>query len=249
MVPRQALGQVRRQDGGMSWRSTSAPTTPGAPWSAWTRRPRELHSTPGGSLPPEPKSGGRPGKARREDYEYARHGTRNLFLWVEPLTGRRGVCVTARRTGLDFAHQLKSLVDAYPLKSLVDAYPEAERVVLVTDNLNTHAPHWLYEAFAPEEARRVAARVEWHYTPEHGSWLNMAETELSVLSLPGPEPAHRGRRGACAGGGGLAGAAGPRPDGDPLAVHRRGRPDQAAEALPAVNESSLNLTLVSQKPS
>ena len=80
---------------------------------------------------------------------------------------------TARRTALDFAQQLKSLVSAYP---------EADQVVLVTDNLNTHAPACLYEAFAPKEARRIAQKIEWHYTPEHGSWLNMAETELSVLS-------------------------------------------------------------------
>ncbi len=106
-------------------------------------------------------------------YEYARNGTRNLFLWVEPLSGRRQVCVTERRTALDFAHQLKSLVAAYP---------EAEQIVLVTDNLNTHTTTCLYEAFPPEEARRIASKLEWHYTPEHGSWLNMAETELSVLS-------------------------------------------------------------------
>ena len=92
---------------------------------------------------------------------------------MEPLTGRRHVCVTERRTALDFAQQLKSLVASYP---------EAEQVVLVTDNLNTHSPASLYEAFAPEEAQSIAQKIEWHYTPEHGSWLNMAETELSVLS-------------------------------------------------------------------
>ena len=92
---------------------------------------------------------------------------------MEPLTGKRHVCVTERRTALDFAQQLRSLVASYP---------EAEQVVLVTDNLNTHGPASLYEAFAPEEAQRLAQKIEWHYTPEHGSWLNMAETELSVLS-------------------------------------------------------------------
>lgn len=91
---------------------------------------------------------------------------------MEPLSGKRQISVTERRTAVDFAHQLQSLVDAYP---------EAEQVVLVTDNLNTHTPACLYEVFLPEEARRIAAKLEWHYTPEHGSWLNMAETELSVL--------------------------------------------------------------------
>ncbi len=128
---------------------------------------KELHATPNGGLPLEP------GKSQYEDYEYKRNGTRNLFLWVEPLSGRRQVCVTQRRTSVDFAYQLKHLVATYP---------EAEQIVLVTDNLNTHNPASLYEAFAPEEARRIAAKIEWHYTPEHGSWLNMAETELSVLS-------------------------------------------------------------------
>ena len=143
------------------------PYDPLRPVVCLDEKSKELHSTPQGALPLEP------GKPRREDYEYERNGTRNLFLWVEPLTGRRQVCVTERRTGLDFALELKLLVDAYP---------EAEQVVLVTDNLNTHTAACLYEAFAPEEARRIAAKIEWHYTPEHGSWLNMAETELSVLS-------------------------------------------------------------------
>ena len=138
-----------------------------AQWSAWTRKARNCIPRPQGALPLEP------GKPRREDYEYERNGTRNLFLWVEPLTGRRQVSVTERRTGLDFALELKLLVDAYP---------EAEQIVLVTDNLNTHTAACLYEALAPEEARRIAAKIEWHYTPERGSWLNMAETELSVLS-------------------------------------------------------------------
>lgn len=144
---------------------------------------KELHATPHGTLPAVPRTEAqtqteadkpaKPGKPRREDYEYERNGTRNLFLWVEPLSGKRHVCVTERRTALDFARQLKSLVAAYP---------QAEQIVLVTDNLNTHTAACLYEAFAPEEARRIAQKIEWHYTPEHGSWLNMAETELSVLS-------------------------------------------------------------------
>jgi len=142
------------------------PYDPKCPVVCLDEKSKELHATPHGALPLEP------GKPRREDYEYERHGTRNLFLWVEPLTGRRQLCVTERRTALDFAEQLKSPVAAYP---------EAQRVVLVTDNLNTLSLASLYEAFAPEEARRIAAKIEWHYTPEHGSRLNMAETELSVL--------------------------------------------------------------------
>jgi len=129
---------------------------------------KELHATPRGALPMEP------GRPARQDYEYERHGTRDLFLWVEPLAGRRHVAVTERRTSADLAHQLKALADEH--------YPGAERLVLVTDNLNTHTPACLYEAFAPAEARRLAGRFEWHYTPEHGSWLNVAEIELSVLS-------------------------------------------------------------------
>ena len=143
------------------------PYDPLRPVVCLDEKSKELHGTPHGNLPLEP------GKSRREDYEYERNGTRNLFLWVEPLAGKRHVCVTERRTALDFAPQLRALVDAYP---------EAEQIVLVTDNLNTHSPACLYEAFAPEEARRIAQKIEWHYTPEHGSWLNMAETELSVLT-------------------------------------------------------------------
>ena len=129
---------------------------------------KELHSTPRGTLPMEQ------GQEAREDYEYARHGTANLFLAVEPLVGRRSVRVTARRTARDFAEELRRLVD--------EEYPAAEQIVLVTDNLNTHTPACLYERFAPEEARRIVERLEWHYTPEHGSWLNIAECELSVCS-------------------------------------------------------------------
>ena len=129
---------------------------------------KELHSTPRTQTLAEPST------VKRQDYEYQREGTRNMFLRVEPLTGNVGVNVTERRTSVDFAHELRRLVD-------VD-YPGADQVVLVTDNLNTHTTACLYEAFEPEEARRIAKRIEWHYTPEHASWLNMAEIELSVLS-------------------------------------------------------------------
>ena len=122
------------------------------------------------SRPPVPVV---PGQPARQDYEYVRHGTANLFLVVEPLGSRRHVAVTARRTRRDWAHFMREVADVH--------YPQAERIVLVLDNLNTHGPASFYEAFAPAEARRLAARFEFHYTPKHGSWLNMAEIELSVL--------------------------------------------------------------------
>ena len=110
----------------------------------------------------------------RQDYEYRREGTRNLFLACEPLAGWREVAVTERRTMQDFARQMRWLAD--------EAYPEAEVVRVVLDNLNTHRRASLYETFPAEEARRIARRLEFHYTPKHGSWLNMAEIEFSVLS-------------------------------------------------------------------
>ena len=121
-----------------------------------------------------PSTGLAPGRPRRVDYEYERRGTANLFLCCEPLRGWRSVRVTERRTRLDWAHCIKELVDVH--------YPEAERIVLVLDNLNTHSPGSLYEAFPPDEARRLADKLEIHYTPKHGSWLNIAEMELSVLT-------------------------------------------------------------------
>ena len=116
----------------------------------------------------------KPGKPRREDYEYRREGTRNLFLFCEPLAGWRHVEVTQRRTTEDFAHQMRWLVD--------QAYPDIPVVRLVLDNLNTHRKASLYQTFPAEEARRIAQRLEFHYTPKHGSWLNMAEIEFSVIS-------------------------------------------------------------------
>ncbi len=116
----------------------------------------------------------RPGTPRREDYEYERQGMANLFMAFEPLAGTRRVVVTERRTNRDFAAVIRRLVDEW--------YPEAEVIRLVLDNLSTHTPAALYEAFAPAEARRLLARLEWHYTPKHGSWLNVAEMELSVLA-------------------------------------------------------------------
>ena len=115
----------------------------------------------------------RVGQASRYDYEYERAGTRHLFLFTEPQAGWRHVAVTEQRTMLDFANQMKWLVDV--------AYPEAQGIRLVMDNLNTHRAASLYEALAPEEARRMIKKLEFHDTPKHGSWLNMAEIELSVL--------------------------------------------------------------------
>ena len=116
----------------------------------------------------------RPGRPQRQDYEYRREGTRNLFLACEPLAGWRQVAVTQRRTMQDFAHQMRWLVD--------EAYPEVPVVRVVLDNLNTHRTASLYETFPAVEARRIAKRLEFHHTPKHGSWLNMAEIEFSVLS-------------------------------------------------------------------
>jgi hypothetical protein len=116
----------------------------------------------------------RPGIPARYDYEYKRNGTANLFMVFQPLTGWRHVEVTERRTAKDFAEVLRWLVE--------DIHAEAAKVVLVVDNRNTHTPACLYEAFPPERARRIAAKLEWHYTPKHGSWLNVAEIELAALA-------------------------------------------------------------------
>jgi hypothetical protein len=116
----------------------------------------------------------RPGTVAREDYEYGRRGVKNLFLWCEPLRGKRHVEVTDRRTMRDWAHCIKDLIDVH--------YPDAEVIRLVVDNLNTHTPASLYLAFDPAEARRLTSKLEVHYTPKHGSWLNAAEIELAILS-------------------------------------------------------------------
>jgi hypothetical protein len=123
------------------------------------------------SRPPLPAQ---PGQPARQDYEYVRQGVANLFMCYEPLAGRRQVMVRERRTKADWAWCVKELLETH--------YPEAQRLVLVMDNLNTHTPAAFYEVFPPEEARSLVQRLEIHYTPKHGSWLNMAEIELSVLS-------------------------------------------------------------------
>jgi hypothetical protein len=114
------------------------------------------------------------GHPPRSDYEYERNGVRNLFMFVEPLAGWRHVEVTERRTKQDYAQQMKYLVD--------ERYPDAEWITVVQDQLNTHDPSALYATFEPAEAKRILDKLEFHYTPVHGSWLNMAETELSVLA-------------------------------------------------------------------
>lgn len=115
-----------------------------------------------------------PGQVARYDYEYRRNGTRNLFLFFDLDEGWRHIAITDRRTQIDFAHQMKWLAD--------ERYPEAAVIRVVLDNLNTHKAASLYEAFAPAEARRILKRLEFHHTPKHGSWLNMAEIELSVFN-------------------------------------------------------------------
>ncbi len=144
------------------------PYDPRFPQVCMDEATKELHQD---VRPPQPLV---PGQPARVDYEYERAGVANLFLFCEPLTGQRWVSVTDRRTRADWAAQIKLLVD--------ERFPQAERIRLVCDNLNTHTPASLYEVFPPAEAKRLADKLEFHYTPKHGSWLNIAEIELSVLS-------------------------------------------------------------------
>jgi len=115
-----------------------------------------------------------PGQLERYDYEYQRNGVRNLFLFFSPLVAWRHVKVTKQRTHLEWAYCMKDLVDVH--------FPEAIRIVVIQDNLNTHNPVFLYEVFEPAEAKRILNKLEFHFTPKHGSWLNMAEIEFSVLA-------------------------------------------------------------------
>lgn len=144
------------------------PYDPAYPQVCLDERPVQLLSDVREPLP------ARPGSKRRFDYEYQREGTSNLFMLFQPLQGWREVIVTDQRTKQDFAHCLKELVDVY--------FPDAICIRVVLDNLNTHTFGALYEAFAPAEARRIARKLEFHFTPKHGSWLNMVEIELSILS-------------------------------------------------------------------
>jgi transposase len=143
------------------------PYDPKRPLICLDEKSKELHGEVAEPLPVQP------GRPARQDYEYVRNGTANLFLWFEPLAGRRQAKVTERRTKQDWAELIRELVDVH--------YPEAEILILAMDNLNTHTLGALYETFEPAEARRIAAKLEIHYTPKHGSWLNMAEIELSIL--------------------------------------------------------------------
>lgn len=135
---------------------------------------KELQADVVGREPLPAKSGPGGAGSVRQDHEYRRAGSANLWLFSEPLRGWRQVMVDQARDAVSFAHHLRWLVD--------EAYPHAERVVLVSDNLNIHGVWSLYDAFPAEEALRIAQKLEWHYTPEHGSWLNMAEIELSALA-------------------------------------------------------------------
>lgn len=144
------------------------PYDPRYPLVCFDETSKQLISETRAPVPPTP------GQVTRYDYEYQRHGVRNLFLFFEPLRGWRHIKVTERRTKVDWAHCMKQLVDEF--------YPDAFRIRVVEDNLNTHNPAALYEVFEPKEAKRLLDRLEFHYTPKHGSWLNMAEIEFSVLS-------------------------------------------------------------------
>jgi len=141
---------------------------PKVPLICMDEQPRQLIKETRKTIP------AKPGEPAREDYEYERNGTANIFLFTEPLAGKRYVEATERRTSVDWAYQVRELLDVH--------YPDVERIQLVMDNLNTHKMASLYEAFEPEEARRLAKRLEIHYTPKHGSWLNIAEIELSALT-------------------------------------------------------------------
>jgi hypothetical protein len=143
------------------------PYDPAYPVVCMDESPKQLIGEVAHTLP------AKPGSVKKLDAEYVRNGTIEIFMEVEPLAGKRHVTVTERRTKIDWAQQVKEMLDV--------RYPNATKVVLVMDNLNTHTTASLYEAFPPVEARRLAERLEIHYTPKHGSWLNMAEIELSVL--------------------------------------------------------------------
>lgn len=144
------------------------PFKPWQPVICFDERPCQLLADTREAIPMQP------GQPKRYDYEYERHGTCNLFMMCQPLAGWRQVKITPRRTKMDFAECLRELVDVH--------FPHAEVIRVVLDNLNTHTPGALYEAFAPQEARRLLRKLEFHYTPKHGSWLNMAEIEISVVS-------------------------------------------------------------------
>ena len=168
----------------------------------------------------------KPGQPARHDYEYERNGVANLFMIFAPLEGWRHVKVTDRRAAVDYAHVLKDLSDT--------DFPDADKIVLVQDNLSTHTTASLYEAFPAAGARRLVERFEWHYTPKHGSWLDMAESELAVLSTqcldrPHPQQAKPDRGSRCLGTTPQQTSRQGR-----LAIHDRRRSRQARKAIPSV---------------
>jgi len=144
------------------------PYNPEEPVICMDERPVQLVKEVRNPIPAQP------GKPQRFDYEYERNGTANIFLFTEPLTGWRKVSVRERRTAMDWAEEVRRLLE--------EDYPEAEKVILVCDQLNTHKIASLYQAFEPRQARSLAKRLEIHYTPKHGSWLNIAEIELAALT-------------------------------------------------------------------
>ena len=168
----------------------------------------------------------KPGQPARHDYEYERNGVANLFMVFAPLEGWRHVKVTDRHTAIDYAHVLRDLSDTH--------FPDAAKIVLLQDNLNTHKPASLYEAFPAPEARRLVERFEWHYTPKHGSWLDLADirTRRSRLAMSGSphrrqaNPRPRSRR--------MAGPPQQAPRQSRLAIHNRQRPRQAEKTVPSV---------------
>ena len=201
------------------------PYDPQRPVLCFDEQSRQLTKERVGRFPP------RRGVRARVDYEYERNGTANLFMIFEPLAGKCcAVKVTDRRTALDFAEVIRELVDSYP---------RAEKIVLVMDNLNTHKMASLYEAFVPDQARRLIGRLEVHYTPKHGSWLDMAETELSVMTEAVPATADSRQTYAGPGSCRMGRLAKQRSlPSNRLAFHHRKRPNQTQTPLP-VNSGRL----------
>jgi DDE superfamily endonuclease len=196
------------------------PSDPERPLVCLDETSRQVLGEVRAPLPPAP------GRAARHDPEYARDGVVNLFLLSEPLRGRRHVRLSARRTRIDFAHCIKDLVDVH--------YAEAERIILVMDQLNTHSPASLYEAFPPAEAKRLADKLEIHYTParqlaEHGR----DRVECAATPVPGPPPGDPGDDGGR--GRHLGGCPQRRRDNHRLALHHPGRPHQTHAPLPSVS--------------
>jgi len=150
------------------------PYDPSKPMVNMDEQPVQLVKETRAPIPAKAGSADTPGSPERFDYEYERNGTANVFMFAEPLSGKRHVNIRERKTSIDWAQEIKELLDVH--------YPKADIVRLVCDNLNTHKIGSLYEAFPPEEAHRLSKRLEIHHTPKHGSWLNIAEIELSVLT-------------------------------------------------------------------